>query len=217
MKGRIIYLYVEGGETRDQKAELRNGLQRLLTPQMGAARRLGISLRIVPCGGRDETFKAFHHATAYASASAVLLLVDSENVPARYSGDDSTDASVRVQHLADQDGWDFSGVDPEVVHLMVVCMESWIVADAAALARFFGREFRERNLPARQDLESEQKSTLFSKLESAIRNCPRAKNGFSKSNHAAKLLAELSPDLVAARCPRFAVLQRALDALIALP
>src|SRR5260370_4323155 len=118
-----IAIYMEGGgDTAQQSAELRTGMDALLRVQKQAARDKRLRWRLVPCGGRQQTFDAFQHALEQAEETLVILLVDSEDPIALETVDDDTNAQARVQHLSQRDGWDLSGVDPNQVHLMVQCI-----------------------------------------------------------------------------------------------
>lgn len=74
-----IAIYIEGGgDSRDSKAQLRQGFEALLEPQKHAARIRRLRWKLVLCGGRNATFDAFQHATATAGSEIVVLLVDAE-------------------------------------------------------------------------------------------------------------------------------------------
>jgi hypothetical protein len=225
---RSIAIYVEGGgDTAQQKAELRVGLDRLLIRQKDAARAKRLGWKIVPCGGRSGAYRAFVNAVRKGDDPALcILLVDSEEglspelpvlgaesaVQRRHR--ERQDARVRRDHLVNRDGWNFEGIEDDRLHLMVVCMETWIVADPDTMASYYGSGFRANSLPRRLNLEEEPKTTLYARLADATRNT--SKGAYSESNnakikHAAKLLARLNPAEVAGRCPRFATFTSWLD------
>src|SRR5690606_35875463 len=77
------------------------------------------------------------------------------------------------------------------LHLMVECMEAWIVADRGALRRFYGAELHEKALPTRADVEKVAKRDLYRALEAATRGS--RKGGYDKGAHSFKLLAEVDP------------------------
>jgi hypothetical protein len=77
-----IAIYVEGGgDTADQKAELRQGLDRLLEEVKSKARAKRLGWKLVCAGGRQTAYEAFLNAlrTTPVRASHVLL-VDSESI-----------------------------------------------------------------------------------------------------------------------------------------
>jgi hypothetical protein len=198
-----IAIYVEGGgNTAQQKGELRTGLDALLNAQKRAARKKRLGWKLAPSGGRDQAYRDFRNEIDNADAgSLIILLVDSEEAVAPETGDEETDAAARVQHLVRRDGWVFSGAEPSRVHFMVQCMEAWIVADPEALAGYYERDFHAEKLPVRVNLEDESKRAIHDKLKKATKDT--TKGAYAKIEHASKLLALISPVKVAARCPRF--------------
>lgn len=211
-----IAIYVEGGgDTAQQKAELRTGLDQLLDAQKKEARAKHLGWKLVPSGGRDSAFAAFANAFKNSSDQTLcVLLVDSEDeIPPEESIRDeesdeetsqrlSKDSKTRQNHLSNRDGWKFVGAPPDVIHLMVRCMEAWIVADPVALKIYYGNGFHENQLPVRIDLEDEEKLQIYDKLEKATKDT--SKGRYAKISHASKLLALIDPNKVATRCPRFA-------------
>lgn len=198
---RGIAIYVEGGgDSADQKRDLRNGLDGLFRAQKQAARTKQLRWRLVPSGGRTQTFDAFVNELRQGDSETLcILLVDSEE--GLSAGNPGSDAQSRKRHLERRDGWDLSGVAAEQIHLMVRCMEAWIVADSEALASWYGQGFHANRLPQRQNLEEEPKRDLFDKLGRATGDTQ--KGTYEKIRHACKLLAQISPEKVAARCPCF--------------
>ena len=203
-----IAIYVEGGgDSTSGKAQLRQGFDGLLEPQKAAARTRRMGWKLVPCGSRNAAFDAFQHAARAASAEIVVLLVDSED-PVSVSTPDG-----RVAHLAARDRWDLEDVAAERVHLMTQCMETWIVADAAALAEFYGKSFHQPTLPRRTPLDDEPKRSVYAALEAATRSTQ--KGSYGKIKHASELLRRIRPDVVAKRCASFRQFTSWLDAAIA--
>lgn len=105
-------------------------------------------------------------------------------------------------------------MDAQRIHLMVQCMEAWIVADPEALASFYGQYFKANALPVRQNLEEEPKQDLYDKLDKATSDRRLNKGGYGKIRHASELLKRVEPAKVAVRCPRFVTFTRSLDAMI---
>ncbi len=77
-----LAVYVEGGgNTSQEKADLRKGFESLFQAQRKAIFDKGGRLDFIPSGGRDLAYKRF--AAAYrkpGQAVMVILLVDSEEV-----------------------------------------------------------------------------------------------------------------------------------------
>jgi len=211
---KAIAIYAEGGGDHPGP-ELRVGFDTLLKAQKQAARAHRLRWRMVLCGGRQATCDAFLDAVRTEPDVVNVLLVDSEGPVAAETGDAAKDAAWRRQHLETRDGWNLDAVDAECIHLMVQCMEAWIVSDPEALSAFYGQHFNANALPARQNLEDEPKQDLCDKLDKATSDRRLTKGGYGKIRHAGELLKRIDPARVAVRCPRFATLTRWLDATIA--
>jgi hypothetical protein len=198
-----IAIYLEGGgDTAQQKAELRTGMDALLGPEKQAAREKKLGWRMVPCGGGPQTFDAFYHALREAEKETLLvLLVDSETPIAAETKNAQANANARVKHLAQSN---LSIADPKQVHLMVQCMEAWIIADPQALADFYGQNFHAKSLPNRQNLEEEPKAEVLAKLKRATTKTQKGE--YAKIKHASKLLKLIDRARVGQRCSRFATL-----------
>jgi hypothetical protein len=205
--------YVEGGgDTAQQKAELRQGFDGLLERVKSSARDKRLGWKLVCAGDRRAAYEAFIDAVRTNPNAVNVLLVDSEDPVAPETGDPARDAAARVAHLRQRDGWDLSATPAERVHLMVRCMETWIVADPGALAVYYGQGFAPNNLPARLNLEDEPKPDVNDKLARATRGTQKGEYG--KIKHASQLLQRIDPARVAQRCPRFGTLMRWLEQTI---
>jgi len=208
-----IAIYVEGGgDTPEQKAALRRGLDGLLNNVKSKAREKHLGWKLVCAGGRQATYEAFINALYTNPGTINVLLIDSETPIAIVTDDIDQDAEVRVAHLTQRDQWDLSEAHPQRVHLMVQCMETWIVADVDALRRFYGQGFAPNSLPRRVNLEEEPKVDVYDKLMRATRTTQKGEYG--KIRHASQLLQSIDPTQVATRCPWFAILMRWLEETI---
>ena len=132
-----------GGEGNATKAALRQGMDTFLQPLKEAARDKALGWKLVCCGPRNEAFQRFQNAVNSRDNVVNVLLVDAEG-PVK---------NPTRRHLQDRDGWNLRFTPEETVHLMVQTMETWIVADAAALRSYYGRDFRENRLPKATNLE----------------------------------------------------------------
>ena len=128
--------------------------------------------------------------------------MDSEDAVAPETKDAAANARTRVQHLTQRDQWDLTSADSRQVHLMVRCMETWIVSDSDALAAYYGQKFHAKSLPNRRNLEDEPKPDLLAKLKKATDKTQKGE--YAKIKHASKLLERIDPTKVRPRCSRFA-------------
>jgi hypothetical protein len=209
-----IAIYVEGGGTSaQQKAELRQGLDALLEPQKRAAQGKKVRWKLVCCGSRYEAFRAFKNASTQAPGVTTVLLVDSESPFSPVAGTAQQAAQARISHLAQRDAWNFDDLVAERVHLMVQCMEAWIVADPQAMEAYYGQGFAPNQLPRRQNLEEEPKLDIYAKLARATEGTQ--KGAYGKIKHASQLLGRIAPGKVAQRCRHFSVLTEWLNEVIA--
>jgi len=188
----MVKLFVEGGGDSDAlKTECRRAFKKLLE-------RAGIKgrLRVVPCGARRNAFEQFCTALSDSGPrDLVFLLVDAEERVTKTSP---------WEHVAQRrgDAWlQPDGVGNDHLHLMVQCMETWLVADRPALRIFYGQGFQESALPpATAKLEDVSKHDLYRKLEQATRST-KTKGAYGKGQHSFKLLATLDPGAIRKACP----------------
>lgn len=184
-----IKLYVEGGgDTADLKIRCREGFRKFLE-KAGFQGRMP---RIVACGGRRRAFESFRNALEQGDAA--LLLIDSEDLmtsqsPWRYLADRTGDGFAKPAHA-----------DDGHCHLMVVCMESWFLADVEALKRFYGAEFNENALPGNPRIEQIPKQDVYQALAAATARCG-AKERYSKGRHSFLLLRDIDPRKVRTASP----------------
>lgn len=202
-------LYVEGGGAGALKTECRKGFCAFL-------RRAGVrpEPRIVACGTRRHAYERF--CLAVAAGDTAYLLVDSEAPVATEHQAGSPDDGHPWRHLKARpgDGWDVpAGAEGWHCHLMVECMESWFVADASALATYFGQGFAPNALPKRRDVEAISKPTIFGALSTATKAC-KTKAPYGKGAHSFEILARIDPVSVQAASPWA---RRFIDALRTAP
>jgi hypothetical protein len=198
-----VAIYVEGGgDAASTKAAVRGGFASFLRRAKDAARKRGWHWKVVACGGRDEATRAFLHATEDDATTLALLLLDAEG---------PVTASPAIHVWAG--GAVPSGVDGERVHLMVQLMETWLVADPDALARYYGQGFLRNALPKALDLEGVPKPRILLTLGHATRNT-RTKGTYHKIRHGAELLAAIDSDVVRTRCRHCSRLLDYLDSVI---
>ncbi len=195
----MVKIFVEGGG--DGKA-LRTECRQAIAEFLKKAGLAGHLPRTVASGSRRQAYDDF--CTAIASGEPALLLVDSEGPVAaeHQSGEPST--WLPWAHLAQRvgDGWTTpAGATDRHCHLMVECMESWLLADRAALQTFFDPGFRASALPALgRAIETVEKAQLYQALSAATSAC-KTKAPYGKGEHSFKLLASIDPSRVVAGAP----------------
>ena len=153
--------------------------------------------RVVRGGGRERTFDLFATAIRNPRPGRVpLLLVDSEAGVA--------DEHSAWQHLHERDDWARPrDARDDQVFLMVQVMETWLLADRAALGQYFGAPFRESALRQWPALEDVSKQDVLEALARATAACTQP---YAKGETSFELLATLDPALVETACPHAAAL-----------
>ena len=179
-------LYVEGGgDSKSLKTACRRGFRKFIE---NAGATGGVS-NIVACGSRGNAYRSFSKALS-ASVNA-LLLVDAE-------GPVTTQEA--WQYLKANDNWDRPATATDgQCHLMVQAMESWFLADADALASFYGQDFNRRALPANRNIEQVSKEDVLAGLSQAARNTK--KGGYKKGPDSYEILERLDPARVRETSP----------------
>ena len=193
-----------GGDGSQGKAAIRQGMDAFLRPIKDAARRKALHWTLVACGSRGEAYRLFKRAVRDGEGDETqVLLVDSE----------ASVATLPRAHLRQQDGWDLGFASDATVHLMVQVMETWIVADPDALARYYGRRFNRAKLPPRPNLEEEPKVQIEERLRDATKRT--SKGSYHKIKHARELLTAIDPAQVHTRCRNCKRLFKELERIIA--
>ncbi len=196
-----VRLLIEGGgsgETSDK--DFRQAWGRFFE----AAGLTGRLPKVVRGEGREQTFDKFKSALRRRRRDEiVIMLVDSEG-PVAYG-------QPPWQHLRNRDSWDRPPeADDDSAYLMVQLMETWFLADRAALRNFFGPSFNENHLRAWQNLEDVHKDTVLNALEQATSNCSKQ---YRKGRVSFDLLGQIDPETVATTCPHAKELLNFLRAL----
>jgi len=205
---KMVKLFVEGGGDRKTlRTECRSGFNSFLQK----AELSGYMPRIVASGSRNAAYDDY--ITAIKNGEEALLLVDSESdviVPVGDNSYDSDDLKTWKpwHHLMNRrgstgelaDSWQKpTGASDLDCHLMVQLMEAWFLTDVEALKDYFGKKFREKSLPSRDDVESIPKDTVLSSLYNASRDTQ--KGSYVKGDHSFEILAMINPDKVVNQSP----------------
>jgi hypothetical protein len=199
-----IRLYVEGGgDGKETKARMRQGVHAFLQKIVDVARSKRVKWQIIACGPRTKAFSAFEMALATHPEAYNILLVDAEG-PVH---------TPPWQHLQNRDNWRVSDMDDQHCHLMVHTMEAWLIADREALAHFYGPGFGAGALPRRANVEQIDRSTLVSALQAATRHT--SKGEYHKIRHGCILLGRLESARVRRAAPHCERLFATLEGLLA--
>lgn len=177
-----------GGDGKENRAALRQGMDTFLQPLKEAARSKALPWKLVCCGTRNEAFKRFQNAVNNSADVVSVLLVDAEGPVNR----------LPRCHLRDRDDWDLSFAHEETIHLMVQAMEAWIVADSETLKGYYGQGFRVNKLPRATNLEGVSKTDVESSLREATKDTQKGR--YHKIRHASDLLKRVDAEKVKARC-----------------
>ncbi|NJM29248.1 MAG: DUF4276 family protein [Rhizobiales bacterium] len=185
-----VAVYVEGGgDSASAKTQMRHGMDRFLGCLKQEALKKGLCWKVVFCGSRNDTYRAFQNASVGADPGFVVLLVDSE---AALNGN-------RCAHLRNRDNWQIENSREPCVRLMVQTMETWIIADPPKLGEFYGQHFQENQLPKATNLEEISKDDVAKGLQNATKSTQ--KGAYHKIRHASQLLKLIRQTEVEKRCP----------------
>ena len=186
-----ITIYMEGGgNSKNSKAQLRQGMDFFLADIKNAFREKNWRWKLVCCGPRNEAYKRFRNKSLNSDKGIIMLLVDSE---------EQVNTQTPSDHLFSRDGWNLKGIDDDRVHLMTQAMETWIVADSQALETYYGTDFKKNVLPSRKNLEKITKSEITRILNQATEGTQKGK--YHKIHHAGDILTLMDPATVRKRCP----------------
>ena len=191
---REIRLYVEGGgNQKDTKGRLRTAFGTFFKEIKDRARSDRTPWTITVCGGRSATFDNFRLAMRSHPDAFNVLLVDSE---------DPVNHESPWEHLRNRkdDGWTNPGCEDRECHLMVQCMETWLVCDSEKLATYYGQGFRENALPKNADIESVAKDNILRSLKEATRTT-KTKGEYHKTQHGPEILERIRADEVRRKAP----------------
>ena len=200
---RAIRLYVEGGGGKESRDDLRRAFGEFLSGPRTAARERGVQWRVVMCGSREDTFRAFRNGVEEYPGSRVFLLVDA---------DGPVQGTPREHLSAGETKWNLKFASKDQCHLMAEVMESWFLADPAALQQFYGPEFAGGQITKRVNVEDVPKDEVFGALDNATRKTKKGK--YHKIQHGPFILERIDPEKVRARAPRCDDLLKALQEAI---
>ena len=185
---KTVTIYLEGGgDSEGLRSRCREGFRKLF--QNCGFKRMP---KLVACGGRGNAFHRFSTAHIDGKENAILL-VDSE--------DPIVDIEKTWHHLKLRDNWDKpNGAQDKQVLLMTTCMETWIIADRAALRAFYNSDFTENQLPLLANLEGRERHAIQQALQNATKDCT---NKYEKGKRSFEVLAVLTRATLEHNLPSF--------------
>jgi hypothetical protein len=187
-----VRIYVEGGgDTNDTLTRCREGFRKFFDKLLGDCSKP----KVIACGGRKKAFDLWQQNLNVPGVFCILL-VDSEE-PVQ-------DGKGPWQHLAQRkgDGWSKPpGITDDHCHLIVPCMEAWLIADVQALAAYYNGGFNAKKLPQQRNIEEIPKEDLYKKLADATR-ATKKKGTYGKGAHSFDLLGLIDPGKVEERSAR---------------
>ncbi len=193
-----IKIYVEGGgDSKELKTRCREAITKLLEK----SDFIGRPPRIVACGSRNEAFDDFKTAYGKGKLVYVALLVDSE---------DPVKAIKQTwEHLNIRDKWTCpADAADDQVFLMTTCMETWIIADRAALNQHYKNCLQISALPSTTNIERKARHSVQDSLTNATQKCT---NAYAKNKRSFEALANVNPDELTKHCPSFTRMIRILN------
>lgn len=134
--------------------------------------------------GREDTIHDFLRAKSQHPDFVHILLLDSEEA----------DDGALFRRLQQQANWRVpSGlvITEQLVGWMVQLMESWFLADRAALRKYYGSDLHENSLPRNPKVEEVPKEDVLDGLKRATKST--GKGAYHKGAHAMRLLELLDP------------------------
>jgi hypothetical protein len=177
-----VSVFVEGGgDQRRTRTACRKAFRGFLGKLLGDRPKL----RIIASGSRDEAYHDFSRSLANDADTFPLLLVDSE--------DPVPPGKTAPAHLRDRDHWTDTLPDGQV-HLMVQCMESWFLADKAAIAQYYEDGFKPSALPRNPNIEEIPKRDVMNGLDRATG--ATSKGRYHKTKHGFDILERIDPRFV---------------------
>lgn len=183
----MVKIFIEGAAKGDLSTECRRNFKTFFA-------KAGIDtnkISPVACGSRETAYRRFRKS--WDKNEECYLLVDSE-YPI------SSQEEIWTLLSAPRNGnWSKPGrSEDRHCHLMVECMENWLLSDADAVKEYYGKDFHSNLMLQRNDLEMISKQDAKSTLERATYDTTKGK--YSKGRHSFKLLGLISPTVVENKC-----------------
>ena len=192
-----IQIYIEGGakgQDRASSVELRRGFSVFFNELVEKAREKKIRFSFIICGSTEITCKIFSQANKISPTDFLVLLIDSDIA---ISEDETPKSFLQKQPKLKK--YNLKEIAENQCHLMVQVMESWFLADVAALKIHFGVDFKENKLRKNKKVEEIAKDDVLNSLKEATKD--RKKGSYHKIQDGAKLLELINPNKVRESAP----------------
>jgi hypothetical protein len=173
-----LRIYFEGDD------RLRPGFHSFLTEIVKAARSRKCRLDLVATGGTPV--QDFRDGLRTHKNAWNILLLDSDMPFNGSLADLCRSKSLDLSHEAS-------------VFWMVQIIESWFLADIAALKAYYGNRLQEEDLKGNPKVEKRMKEDVYYGLKSATKDTKRGE--YHKTKHAPALLEKVDVSLVRAAAP----------------
>lgn len=190
-----IRIYIEGDTKQKGKfntISLREGFNHFFLGLIEKAKAKNITLRLIMCGSKFETFKDFLNASKTYEESFVCFLLDSD---APLADSETPKSFLKKQNPL----WHLDEADEDQCHLMIQLMESWFFADKEKLAEFYGQNFNQNALSKNANIEKIPKADVESGLANATTNTQKGE--YHKTRHGAKMLELINSQKVRNSAP----------------
>ncbi len=197
------FIYLEGGATGANSKYLDIRCEEAFHKLLDRMGFKGRKPRLIACGGRQDVFDRFQTAHRNGGTNYIAMWIDSEDPMADIEAAWKHLGSVRTVAVWAKP----KGATDDQVLFMTTCMETWIVADRAALREHYGHRLKENQLPPLAGLEGRNRHEVQEKLERATKHC---QNAYAKGKRSFDVLAKLDPTVLAVHLPSFVRVDRIL-------
>lgn len=196
------YLYLEGGATGPNSKYLDTLCTKAFHKLLDRMGFTGRKPRLVACGGRGDVFNRFKTALRIGGGTYIAIWIDSEEPMVNVEKTWAHLAAVTTVAAWERP----DNVMDDQVLFMTTCMETWIVADRAALREHYKQGLNENPLPHANSLEAKHRHAVQDALEAATKNCT---NAYAKGKRSFDILEKLDPNALK-NLPSFARVARIL-------
>lgn len=212
-----VKVYVEGGgDTVQGQARLRQAFGKFFEDYIRRNGQFGNRPSFDPSGSREQTVAAYKNGLRDRPSERSMVLIDSE-----------------APKEATADNWEFlrelansgnparfqwtnrpSGAREDDLHFMVQSMETWLLADPAAIKTHYGPRYHTTHVAnlSNRRIEELSPSQAVAAIKNGARDCPN--RDYRKTVDGPAVLETAEPEKVAHRCPHAKKFLEALTAAL---